>query len=358
MEGEVSSETDAAIHEETVFNLSGIKESLQNDINAAYDEGDKGTQMEPTVCSDEQSSDNCEVTKSQNLMQNAVEKNENADVDIDDEDVIYLLEDEQMNSHESSSSIECKRSAALNSVGWVSPGISTSLDPSNGLCCYYPLDAASLLPVEMLNVTSSCKVLDVCSAPGGKALAIMQRLGLEGALYCNDISPERRIRLKTVIRRYIPKPLSNIVNVIGYDATSKRFLDEFGEGSFDRILLDAPCSSERHLIHKPNELRTWAQGRSKGNAERQLALLLNACKLLRVGGRIVYSTCSLSKWENDDVVRKAIRKGQNKLDAEIRICTIDVSKLPFGEATEFGCHILPDVCDGWGPIYFAVLEKV
>ena len=140
---------------------------------------------------------------------------------------------------------------------WPFPGHPSSLDPLSSLCCYYPLDAASLLPVELLDVQSHHKVMDLCAAPGGKSLAILQRLNLTGPmlmqksatssvastvgmgmLYCNDISPERRIRLKTVIRRYLPRAMvEKGVQVVGYDVTSRRFSDDFTDNSFDRVLL-------------------------------------------------------------------------------------------------------------------------
>ena len=148
------------------------------------------------------------------------------------------------------------------------------------------------------------------------------------------------------------------------------------------MLLDAPCSSERHLIHKLSELSNWSSGRSKANAERQLSLLVAAFRLCRTGGRVVYSTCSLSNLENDGVVAKAMKKfnkaassgaggrggrrddgdddggDDDSDDAEMVVYPLNESNMPFGEKTEFGWHILPDRAEGWGPIYLCAFDKV
>ena len=78
--------------------------------------------------------------------------------------------------------------------------------------------------------------------------------------------------------------------------------------AFDAVLVDAPCSSERHLLHDPQEMATWTPKRTKQNAKRQLDILLQAIFAARPGGRLLYSTCSISPVENDDVVEKLLKK--------------------------------------------------
>ena len=247
---------------------------------------------------------------------------------------------------------------------WPHPGAPSSLD-SNGLCCYYPLDAASLFPVKILSVQLNDRVFDICAAPGGKSLAILQYLfGGLGSLVCGDISTDRRMRLRNVMKRYVPASLLSRVSIVAGDGATSQFIDEFGERSFDKILVDAPCSSERHVLHSEEELMKWAPGRTKANAERQMSLLLTALRLCRAGGRVVYSTCSLSNVENDAVVLKAIRRA-NKYDRAKRtddvgfisaVRPVEIGEVPFGEKTECGWAFLPDVSDGWGPIYMSVID--
>jgi 16S rRNA C967 or C1407 C5-methylase (RsmB/RsmF family) len=265
---------------------------------------------------------------------------------------------------------------------WPAPGIPSSLD-ENDRCCYYPLDGASLLPVIALNLTPDSRVYDMCAAPGGKSLVIASYLfpnnSSLGTLTCSDISPNRRLRLFNTFRRYLPSEfISNKITILAGDATSKQFFtDNHQLSQFDRILVDAPCSSERHVLHSSDELSRWTSGRSKLNSDRQIQLLSNALKICSIPGRVVYSTCSLSQHENDDVVMKVVKKINKKFSETVasisssssptgapkapkipyvRICQVNPEKMPFGEPTEYGWHILPDRSDGWGPIYFSVME--
>ena len=91
----------------------------------------------------------------------------------------------------------------------------------------------------------------------------------------------------------------------------ERVLQQFSPKGYDRILVDAPCSSDRHLL-KQRALATWSTRTCKENAERQIMLLTHAEKLLRPGGVMVYSTCALNSMENDEVVEKFLRKTVSK----------------------------------------------
>ena len=97
----------------------------------------------------------------------------------------------------------------------------------SGRFCYYPLDAASLLPVIALDIQEGEHVLDMCAAPGGKSLALAMRLNLWprafGRLHCNDVSTDRRRRLRQVLDSYLPaSTVEECVRVTGYDFTSWR----------------------------------------------------------------------------------------------------------------------------------------
>eukprot|EP00249_Psilotum_nudum_P015807 c25528_g1_i1 orf=156-1373(+) len=171
---------------------------------------------------------------------------------------------------------------------------------SKNVYTYYLLDAASVLATEALEIHPGDSILDLCAAPGGKSLAILQQMGLpQGMLTANELSDDRRQRLLKVIADYVPRNLRQCVKVTGRDGT------RWPESEvYDKVLVDAPCSSERHLLHDLEEMYRWTHKRSGNCAKRQLALLAAGLRSVQVGGLVVYSTCSISNLENDGVIAK------------------------------------------------------
>lgn len=218
---------------------------------------------------------------------------------------------------------------------------------SEGLKKEYYLDTASLCPPRILNVKPGEKVLDMCAAPGGKTLLLASALQGKGSLTANDRSADRRKRLRQVIENHLPQELSNAVAVTSHDATRWGLYEQ---NIYDAILLDAPCSSERHVLNSPAHLLQWSPSRPKRLAVQQFAMLAAALDAAKPGGRIVYSTCSISPLENDDVIKKLFKKRKGLFN----IVSPDTDT---GDETEYGRIILPDVCDGAGPLYFALIKK-
>ncbi|KNC77501.1 hypothetical protein SARC_10036 [Sphaeroforma arctica JP610] len=244
-----------------------------------------------------------------------------------------------------------------------------------GLTSHYLLDLASTLPALTLKPQPGEAVLDMCAAPGGKSLILATLLFATrdpnadyGHLTMNEIAPARRTRLRRVLDEHIPAPLHARLSVTMYDATK---WSRHQTNQYDKILVDAPCSSERHhcqtqMKHRKAITREeWSVSRSKRNAVTQLGLLVSACQALRPGGRVVYSTCSICNLENDDVVRKALAKLG---DTHVRVVSHEnptaVSKIQTGaEKTEFGYIVLPDTVlgdygSGWGPLFWSVIERL
>ncbi len=212
----------------------------------------------------------------------------------------------------------------------------------------YFLDEASVFAASALGVVPGDDVLDMCAAPGGKTLVLASMLKGEGSLQSNDRSPDRRLRLQHVIENSLPESWRSVIKVTGYDGM------KFGlhkKECYDRILLDAPCSSDRHVLNSPEHLKVWSAKRVKRLSVEQGALLASAVDALKPGGTLVYGTCALSPMENDDVVRKILKKRPSMKTAEIG------NLLSGSDRTEFGVHILPDRSEGRGPIYCAKLFK-
>lgn len=220
---------------------------------------------------------------------------------------------------------------------------------AEGLLKYYVMDPGSYWAAKALEVQSGDQILDLCAAPGGKSLILAEALKDSGELTANEISEARRERLKKVIQQYIPRKIRERVWVTGKDGG--KFALTHKE-KFDRILVDAPCSGERHLFANTKELQDWKESRSEKLAQRQYALMTAALLATKSGGRIVYSTCSVSNLENDDVIARLLKKKEGQF-------RVLLQGLPMvgAEVTEFGIRIWPDRCQG-GPIYYSVLEKL
>ena len=226
-------------------------------------------------------------------------------------------------------------------------GCATELRFGEGFEPYY-LDEASVFAAESLGVVPGDRVLDMCAAPGGKSLVLASGLKGEGSLQSNDRSPDRRIRLSHVLENSLPEQWRSVISVTGYDGV------KFGmhkKECYDRILLDAPCSSDRHVLNAPEHLKVWSVKRVMRLAVEQGSLLASAVDALAPGGTLIYSTCALSPMENDDVVKKILKKRPAmRLD--------EIEEIPAGaDRTECGVHILPDHAEGRGPIYCARLVK-
>lgn len=219
---------------------------------------------------------------------------------------------------------------------------------SGGLMREYWLDEASLLAAQSLSVERGDAVLDMCAAPGGKTLVLALALDGEGSLTANDRSADRRARLRRVIADHLDERLRAPITVTSHDAT-KWSLYEMD--AYDKILLDAPCSSERHVLTDEKALRAWSPSRPKRLAITQFAMLAAALEAVKVGGTILYVTCSINSGENEDVIEKLHMRRAGRFREE----TADLAGF---EKRRWGSIILPDASDGKGPLYLCLIRRM
>jgi len=161
---------------------------------------------------------------------------------------------------------------------------------------YYIQDAASILPVSLFSTSPTPRlVLDMAASPGGKTTQLVDHnLDLDFVV-ANDSSASRLSALRTVLQTW------GSANHMITNFAGERLGDWFPQ-TFDRILLDAPCSMESLRVsasHPPRPITADERGRL---ASRQLALLISAAKALKPGGELVYSTCTLAPEEDEAVV--------------------------------------------------------
>lgn len=219
---------------------------------------------------------------------------------------------------------------------------------------FYPMNASSLLPVLALDPQPGEYILDACAAPGGKALFIAERLGDSHTLVANDLSRARRERMKHVFADYGEK-----VGVWGMKA---ELICKKAPEAFDKILLDAPCSSEAHIYTNTEELNKWSQNRIKGLKKRQVGLLSGVWHALKPGGILVYSTCAVTPEENEWVVGKFLKK--RKGEAELVPFSVDnapgsggiAGEYPLDFDVNFVRRVLPHK-DSLDPMFVAIFRK-
>lgn len=150
---------------------------------------------------------------------------------------------------------------------------------------------ASLLPVE-----PGDKVLDLCAAPGGKTTELGAKLQDQGVLVCNDISNSRaKALLKNV-------EVIGVRNACVVSEAPNKLAQNF-EGYFDKILVDAPCSGEGMFRKQPSIMKNWEQYGVGYYNKLQKDIILDAARMLKPGGYMVYSTCTFSPEENEGTVK-------------------------------------------------------
>lgn len=171
---------------------------------------------------------------------------------------------------------------------------------ATGAC--YLQNVSSWIPVIMLNPQPGEAVLDVCAAPGGKTGHMAALMRNEGFIVANDNSRPRLMKLQANLQRLGVKAEYTL-----YDAT--KLASQFDGQLFDRILLDAPCSGEGLInLSDQRTLDTWSVAHIRRLSTLQRQLILNAFRLLRPGGRLVYSTCTLAPEEDEMIIDWLLKK--------------------------------------------------
>uniref|UniRef100_A0A672K6S7 5-cytosine rRNA methyltransferase NSUN4 n=1 Tax=Sinocyclocheilus grahami TaxID=75366 RepID=A0A672K6S7_SINGR len=231
---------------------------------------------------------------------------------------------------------------------------------SSGILGYYLLDAASVLPVLALDVQPGRTVLDLCAAPGGKTLVLLQTHSVT-----NDLSGSRTMRLCRTLQSYLPKEFLD-ENKIHITSTDGRQLRMTEEKSFDRVLVDIPCTTDKHSA-MVEENNVFKRSRTKERQKLpllQTQLLLSGIQATRQGGNVVYSTCSLSQLQNECVVQQAISLAQQELGITVQVQDLRWFAQRFSDTFHFapqlsvGELILPHLRANFGPIYMCKLQRM
>lgn len=194
---------------------------------------------------------------------------------------------------------------------------------------YYIQEPSAMAVVPLMEARPGERILDLCAAPGGKSTQIAAYLNGRGLLVSNEIHSARAEILSENIERM------GISNACVTNESPTNLSEKFPE-YFDRVLVDAPCSGEG--MFRKNEIASeeWSPENVNMCAERQDGILDCAAKMLRPGGRLVYSTCTFAPQENEGTVCRFLLR-----HPEFRILPIDKERM----------GLLGGLCDGrpeWG----------
>jgi 16S rRNA (cytosine967-C5)-methyltransferase len=208
-------------------------------------------------------------------------------------------------------------------------------------------DAGAQLAVPLLDVSGGMRVLDACAAPGGKTGQLLEQAGEGADLTAVDVDAARVGLVEDNLRR-----LRRTARLVAADA---RDPGTFWDGRpFERILVDAPCSSTGVIRRHPDIKLLRRAGDIPAFAAGQLALLQAAVTMLAPGGRLLYSTCSILPGENEEVVSRL-------LAAEPQMAVAAMPKgpvlAPGAVDCAVGVQLLPGAEAGTDGFYYACLEK-
>lgn len=174
----------------------------------------------------------------------------------------------------------------------------------------YIQNLSSMVPPLILAPKPGDRVLDLAAAPGGKTLQIASMMGSEGEVTAVEVVRNRYYKMRDNLQSHG----AGWVNMLCMNGENiwKRF-----EGYFNKVLLDAPCSTEaRFKTYDPGTCKYWSLRKIKEMVRKQSRLLFSGIMSLRVGGVLVYSTCSFAPEENEGVIRRMLEKFGQSIEIE------------------------------------------
>lgn len=207
-------------------------------------------------------------------------------------------------------------------------------------------DAGAQLAAPLLGVAPGMRVLDACAAPGGKTGHLLELMGREADLTAVDVAPDR---LGLIVEN-----LQRLGRSAQLCAADVREPAAFWDGRpFDRILVDAPCSSTGVIRRHPDIKLLRRPGDVPAFVTTQQAILRAALTMLAPRGRLLYSTCSVLPEENEEVVAALIMA-----EPGLRAVALTVAaEVPGAQEHPHGVQLLPGAAAGTDGFYYACLEK-
>ena len=219
---------------------------------------------------------------------------------------------------------------------------------------YYIQGLSSMIPPLILSPKENDKTLDLCAAPGSKTTEISELMNNRGTLVANEVALDR---VKMLVYNIDRMDLMN-TGTLHYKG---EYLSKIFPNYFDKILVDAPCSGLGIIQKKEEVSNWWSLDRVERLVELQTRLLVAAIKMLKVGGELVYSTCTLTPEENEFVISKILDKYPVEIqDIELPIhsheALLKFSDMEFHPSISKARRIVPWEVDSDG-FFIAKLKK-
>ena len=205
-------------------------------------------------------------------------------------------------------------------------------------------DVSSMIVGKVMNPKENSKVLDVCSAPGGKTTHLATLMNNTGKVVSRDIFDHKLKLIQSTVNRL---GLTN-VDIESFDAS---ILDKNSIDKFDYVLADVPCSGLGIIRRKP-EIKYKAKAELKDLPKIQKNILDNASKYVKVGGTLIYSTCTIQDNENMEVVKEFLDNNNN-----FKLVPINEVKVDLDNQENGYLKIYPNIHDIDG-FFIAKLERV
>lgn len=217
------------------------------------------------------------------------------------------------------------------SLGKISPNLKALLVDGTTSGILARQELGSMLPVIALSginqLRKGSRVLDVCACPGSKTLQALEIVGKKGRIVANDVHPLRLDTLKEAVGRSgVSSTLTDRIRYVNYDAT--KFPTPKSGRLFDCIIADVPCSGDGTIRKDPHILPSWMPSISNSLHQVQLNILKRALKLVKVGGVVSFSTCSMNPIEDEAVVAAALKWGNRFEDGSVTLVDFPYNLLP------------------------------
>ncbi|KHJ83778.1 NOL1/NOP2/sun family protein [Oesophagostomum dentatum] len=245
----------------------------------------------------------------------------------------------------------------------------------SGIPSWWLLDGGSLVPVLALGLEKGDSMLDICAAPGGKSLLSLLTK-LPGKMVCNDFKLSRLRQLKRALSIYVPSsaPEADTVILKRKDATNLATWDELDTKkaviivTVLQVIADVPCSTDRLAVNQDegNMFSPQMTNERLNLPQLQTKILINALRSVKVGGSVVYSTCTLSSIQNEAVVENGVAIAEQKFG--VKVVEESLSQLVthlsssglyrFSDQCRTGALVLPFLPSNFGPMYICKLTRL